>query len=124
MLFILKRYLFFFFSVFESYLRQVHEQENLTATGVSAALIHDLHLFAMKWGEISPEELSEAAMLEAALFGGNPEGTTNRFHHAPYWQSNQEYTSSPNSVTHHPSPSPTSERLLREQQVLTLLLHL
>lgn len=91
---------------------------------MSAALIHDLHLFAMKWGEISPEELSEAAMLEAALFGGNPEGTTNRFHHAAYRQSNQEYTSSPNSVTHHPSPSPTSERLLREQQVLTLLLHL
>ena len=77
-----------------------------------------MHLFA-KWGGISLEELDDAAMIEASLFGKIPEGTSNHFQHAPNMQSGQDRSSSSHSVPHPPSPFLTEQQSLREQQVLT-----
>lgn len=68
--------------------------------------------FLEKWGGISSEEHDEALMLEAAMFGGIPEG-------APYpfsFPARGRSTRYPR-VARPPSPSLTAQRLLREQQV-------
>ncbi|XP_010278560.1 PREDICTED: plant UBX domain-containing protein 8-like [Nelumbo nucifera] len=61
-----------------------------------------------EWGGISSEEHDEAVMLEAALFGGIPEGTAYHFSRdmGPY----------PRRVPRPPSPTLAAQRLLREQQ--------
>jgi len=64
-----------------------------------------------EWGGISSEEHDEALMLEAAMFGGIPEG-------APYpfsFPARGRSTRYP-QVARPPSPSLTAQRLLREQQ--------
>nr|XP_023874067.1 plant UBX domain-containing protein 9-like isoform X2 [Quercus suber]POF27293.1 plant ubx domain-containing protein 9 [Quercus suber] len=71
-----------------------------------------------KWGGISLEELDDAAMIEAALFGKIPEGTSNHFQHAPDMKSGQDRSSSSHSVPHPPSPFLTEQQSLREQQEL------
>ncbi|KAG9445157.1 hypothetical protein H6P81_016497 [Aristolochia fimbriata] len=55
------------------------------------------------WGDMSSEEHDEAVMLEAALFGGIPEGTAYQFGYS-------------RRVPRAPSPNLAAERLLREQQ--------
>ncbi|KAL6004543.1 hypothetical protein ACLOJK_005098 [Asimina triloba] len=75
-------------------------------------------LLSPKWGGISSEEHDEAIMLEAALFGGIPEGAT---YHFPYPNQVPETSSNRNADFHWPVPSPpsptlTAQRLLREQQ--------
>lgn len=65
------------------------------------------------------EELGDAAMIEAALFGQISEGTSNHFQHAPNIQSGQDRSSPPHSVPHPPSPFLTEQQSLRKQQVLT-----
>lgn len=65
-----------------------------------------------KWGGISSEEHDEAVMLEAAMFGGIPEGPTYPFS-MPSHRSPSLYP----RVEHAPSPALTEQRLLREQQV-------
>jgi len=71
-----------------------------------------------KWGGISSEEHDEAVMLEAAMFGGIPEGGTYNFsyphHHALHSDRNSNIYP---RVPQPPSPSLTAQRLLREQQV-------
>ncbi|KAM3746435.1 hypothetical protein ACB098_06G202200 [Castanea mollissima] len=69
-----------------------------------------------KWGGISLEELDDAAMIEAALFGQIPEGTSNHFQHALNMQSGQDRSSPSHSVPHPPSPFLTEQQSLREQQ--------
>ncbi|KAL0002555.1 hypothetical protein SO802_016336 [Lithocarpus litseifolius] len=69
-----------------------------------------------KWGGISLEEFDDAAMIEAALLGKIPEGTSNHFQHAPDMQSGQDRSSSSHSVPHPPSPFLTEQQSLREQQ--------
>ncbi|KAF8412316.1 hypothetical protein HHK36_000277 [Tetracentron sinense] len=73
-----------------------------------------------EWGGISSEEHDEAVMLEAALFGGIPEGTTYRFAYAPHqlMQTGSDGTGDPypRRVPRPPSPTLTAQRLLREQQ--------
>ncbi|XP_058086722.1 plant UBX domain-containing protein 8-like isoform X2 [Magnolia sinica] len=76
--------------------------------------------FPDEWGGISSEEHDEAVMLEAALFGGIPEGAAYRFAH-PHHQVLE--TSSDGNAYFYPRqepppPSPTlvAQRLLREQQ--------
>ncbi|KAK9103400.1 hypothetical protein Sjap_020654 [Stephania japonica] len=59
-----------------------------------------------EWGGISSEEHDEAVMLEAALFGGIPEGAAYRF--GP--ERNMRPAPRP------PSPTLTAQRLIREQQ--------
>ncbi|CAO2190412.1 unnamed protein product [Urochloa humidicola] len=64
-----------------------------------------------EWGGISSEEHDEAVMLEAAMFGGIPEG-------APYpfsFPTRERSTHHPR-VARPPSPTLTAQRLLREQQ--------
>ncbi|RCV32160.1 hypothetical protein SETIT_6G235700v2 [Setaria italica] len=64
-----------------------------------------------EWGGISSEEHDEAVMLEAAMFGGIPEG-------APYpfsFPTRGRSTHYPR-VARPPSPALTAQRLLREQQ--------
>uniref|UniRef100_A0A0D9XFV0 UBX domain-containing protein n=1 Tax=Leersia perrieri TaxID=77586 RepID=A0A0D9XFV0_9ORYZ len=67
--------------------------------------------FPSEWGGISSEEHDEAVMLEAAMFGGVPEGPTYPFS-MPSHRSSSLYP----RVEHAPSPTLTEQRLLREQQ--------
>ncbi|XP_062193829.1 plant UBX domain-containing protein 8-like [Phragmites australis] len=66
--------------------------------------------FPSEWGGISSEEHDEAVMLEAAMFGGVPEGPTYPFS-MPSHRSSTHYP-----PVHSPSPALTEQRLLREQQ--------
>ncbi|PON46235.1 UBX domain-containing protein [Trema orientale] len=67
------------------------------------------------WGGISSVEHDEAVMLEAAMFGGLPEGTGYRFPYAPHQfiQSESPYS---RPIPRPPSPSLAAQRLIREQQ--------
>ncbi|KAL6655197.1 hypothetical protein ACP70R_006023 [Stipagrostis hirtigluma subsp. patula] len=67
--------------------------------------------FPSEWGGISSEEHDEAVMLEAAMFGGVPEGPTYPFS-MPSHRSSTHYP----PMVHSPSPELTEQRLLREQQ--------
>ncbi|XP_059645684.1 plant UBX domain-containing protein 8-like isoform X2 [Cornus florida] len=73
-----------------------------------------------EWGGISSEEHDEAVMLEAALFGGIPEGGGYHFAHAPhqFMQNGLDRTWGPYSrrIPRPPSPGVAAQRLLREQQ--------
>lgn len=70
---------------------------------------------------MSSEEQDEAIMLEAALFGGIPEGSGYRFPFAPHrlTQDGLDRTSGfyPQRIPRSPSPGLTAQRLIREQQV-------
>ncbi|KZV52602.1 hypothetical protein F511_25854, partial [Dorcoceras hygrometricum] len=71
------------------------------------------------WGGISSEEHDEAVMLEAAMFGGIPEGSGYNFPYAPqHGQNGFDRDMGPylRHVPRPPSPSLTAQRLLREQQ--------
>lgn len=76
---------------------------------------HNGNAFPDEWGGISSEEHDEAVMLEAAMFGGIPEGTGYRFAYAPhqFMQAEGQY---PQRLPRPPSPSLTAQRLIREQQ--------
>ncbi|GJN15536.1 hypothetical protein PR202_gb02457 [Eleusine coracana subsp. coracana] len=67
--------------------------------------------FPSEWGGISSEEHDEAVMLEAAMFGGIPEGAAYPFSF-PTHGSSTRYP----RVARPPSPTLTAQRLLREQQ--------
>ncbi|KDP25500.1 hypothetical protein JCGZ_20656 [Jatropha curcas] len=68
-----------------------------------------------EWGGISSLEHDEAVMLEAAMFGGIPEGTGYRFAYAPhqFMQAEGPYSQ---QIPRPPSPSLQAQRLIREQQ--------
>ncbi|XP_057449940.1 plant UBX domain-containing protein 8 isoform X1 [Lotus japonicus] len=68
-----------------------------------------------EWGGISSEEHDEAVMLEAAMFGGIPEGRQYPYAFAPheFMQNRGIY---PRPMPRPPSPSLTAQRLIREQQ--------
>ncbi|KAK6947728.1 UBX domain [Dillenia turbinata] len=66
-----------------------------------------------EWGGISSEEHDEAVMLEAAMFGGIPEGNDYHFPYAPHQFMRGAY---PRPAPRPPSPSLTAQRLIREQQ--------
>ncbi|OWM87783.1 plant UBX domain-containing protein 8-like isoform X2 [Punica granatum] len=68
-----------------------------------------------EWGGISSEEHDEAVMLEAAMFGGIPEGTGYNFAYAPH-QFMQAQGRYPRPAPRPPSPSLEAQRLIREQQ--------
>ncbi|GFQ06824.1 fas-associated factor 2-a [Phtheirospermum japonicum] len=73
-----------------------------------------------EWGGISSVEHDEAVMLEAAMFGGIPEGSSYHFPYTPreLMQNGLDRTvgSYPTSMPRPPSPSLTAQRLIREQQ--------
>ncbi|KAL3498781.1 hypothetical protein ACH5RR_041513 [Cinchona calisaya] len=73
-----------------------------------------------EWGGISSEEHDEAVMLEAAMFGGIPEGSGYRLPFAPHhlMQNGLNRSMDPYAerMPRPPSPSLTAQRLLREQQ--------
>ncbi|XP_008812935.2 plant UBX domain-containing protein 8-like [Phoenix dactylifera] len=72
-----------------------------------------------EWGGISSEEHDEAVMLEAAMFGGIPEGTSYHFAYQPHQVMQTGSDRSPTfypRIPRPPSPSLTAQRLLREQQ--------
>lgn len=79
-----------------------------------------LFVHVWKWGAISSEEHDEAVMLEAAMFGGIPEGGG---HHFPHQFRQNGLGASVGSyarnVPRPPSPSLTAQRLIREQQVFS-----
>ncbi|OIV94893.1 hypothetical protein TanjilG_22090 [Lupinus angustifolius] len=76
---------------------------------------HDQNSFPDEWGGISSEEHDEAVMLEAAMFGGIPEGSGHNYSYLPheFVQSRGIY---PRTTPRPPSPSLTAQRLIREQQ--------
>lgn len=75
-------------------------------------LLTDPFFFVLnKWGGISSEEHDEAVMLEAAMFGGIPEGTPYQFSYP------RQNSALHPPIPRPPSPSLTAQRLLREQQV-------
>ncbi|CAK9173073.1 unnamed protein product [Ilex paraguariensis] len=90
--------------------------------GINASNPHhnrsDIH--SDEWGGISSEEHDEAVMLEAALFGGIPEGRGYHFPYAPHQLMQNGLDRSvgpyPWRMPRPPSPSLTAQRLLREQQ--------
>ncbi|KAG9160726.1 hypothetical protein Leryth_022311 [Lithospermum erythrorhizon] len=73
-----------------------------------------------EWGGISSVEHDEAVMLEAAMFGGVPEGSTYRIPYAPHQFMHNGSVSSAGPYSRPdprpPSPSLTAQRLLREEQ--------
>ncbi|KAL2543496.1 Plant UBX domain-containing protein 8 [Forsythia ovata] len=73
-----------------------------------------------EWGGISSEEHDEAVMLEAAMFGGIPEGSGYHFPYAPpqIVQNGLDRPMGPypSHMPRPPSPSLTAQRLIREQQ--------
>ncbi|XP_061955262.1 plant UBX domain-containing protein 8-like isoform X2 [Populus nigra] len=77
--------------------------------------LHNVDAFSDEWGGISSEEHDEAVMLEAAMFGGIPEGTGYRLPYAPhhFMQNENNY---PRPVPRPPSPSLQAQRIIREQQ--------
>ncbi|KAF9685788.1 hypothetical protein SADUNF_Sadunf03G0090500 [Salix dunnii] len=77
--------------------------------------LHNGDEFSDEWGGISSEEHDEAVMLEAAMFGGIPEGTGYRFPYTPH-QFMQNENHYPRPVPRPPSPSLQAQRLIREQQ--------
>ncbi|CAK9141836.1 unnamed protein product, partial [Ilex paraguariensis] len=81
---------------------------------------NESHLQSDEWGGISSEEHDEAVMLEAALFGGIPEGSGYPLPYAPHqvMQNGFDRTVGPNSwwTPRPPSPSLAAQRLIREQQ--------
>lgn len=68
-----------------------------------------------EWGGISSEEHDEAVMLEAAMFGGIPEGSGYHYAYAPH-EFMQNRGSNPRPSYRPPSPSLAAQRLIREQQ--------
>ncbi|XP_050377305.1 plant UBX domain-containing protein 8 [Argentina anserina] len=68
-----------------------------------------------EWGGMSSQEHDEAVMLEAAMFGGIPEGSGYRIPYAPH-QFMRPAVSYPLPVPRPPSPSLTAQRMIREQQ--------
>lgn len=65
-----------------------------------------------EWGGISSEEHDEAVMLEAAIFGGIPEGASYHFEYPRH----QVLPSNFDRAPHPPSPRLAEQRMLREQQ--------
>jgi len=76
---------------------------------------HSENAFPDEWGGISSEEHDEAVMLEAAMFGGIPEGTGYRFAYAPH-QFMEAEGPYPQRMPRPPSPSLAAQRMIREQQ--------
>ncbi|CAA2966670.1 plant UBX domain-containing 8-like isoform X2 [Olea europaea subsp. europaea] len=73
-----------------------------------------------EWGGISSVEHDEAVMLEAAMFGGIPEGSGYDFRYPPHELIQDDLDRSMGLHQRHiprpPSPSLTAQRLIREQQ--------
>ncbi|KAL2573349.1 hypothetical protein AAZV13_17G120700 [Glycine max] len=88
----------------------------VTATQDSSNPHHNGNSFPDEWGGISSEEHDEAVMLEAAMFGGIPEGTGYHYGYAPHeFMQNRGFN--PRPQYRPPSPSLAAQRLIREQQV-------
>ncbi|KAI4364884.1 hypothetical protein MLD38_020917 [Melastoma candidum] len=68
-----------------------------------------------EWGGISSVEHDEAVMLEAAMFGGIPEGSGYNYAYAPH-QFMRPSGFHPSGPPRPPSPSLEAQRLIREQQ--------
>ncbi|KAG4930318.1 hypothetical protein JHK86_047279 [Glycine max] len=87
----------------------------VTATQDSSNPHHNGNSFPDEWGGISSEEHDEAVMLEAAMFGGIPEGTGYHYGYAPHeFMQNRGFN--PRPQYRPPSPSLAAQRLIREQQ--------
>ncbi|KAL3018793.1 hypothetical protein AAZX31_05G047500 [Glycine max] len=87
----------------------------VTATQDTSNPHHNGNSFPDEWGGISSEEHDEAVMLEAAMFGGIPEGTGYRYGYAPHeFMQNRGFN--PRPQYRPPSPSLAAQRLIREQQ--------
>ncbi|KAJ6832610.1 plant UBX domain-containing protein 8 [Iris pallida] len=71
-----------------------------------------------EWGGISSVEHDEAVMLEAAMFGGIPEGNSYNFAYPPHvlQRDSDRNSNFYPRVPRPPSPTLTAQRLLREQQ--------
>lgn len=79
---------------------------------------NDIPFQSDEWGGISSVEHDEAVMLEAAMFGGIPEGSGYRHAYAPHeFMQNRGFNPQPTPLAYRPpSPSLEAQRLIREQQ--------
>ncbi|KAJ6415248.1 hypothetical protein OIU84_004105 [Salix udensis] len=90
-------------------------QDEAVDSNIGSHPLHNGDEFSDEWGGISSEEHDEAVMLEAAMFGGIPEGTAYRFPYTPH-QFMQNENHYPRPAPRPPSPSLQAQRLIREQQ--------
>ncbi|RZC72903.1 hypothetical protein C5167_048379 [Papaver somniferum] len=95
-------------------LREVGEMDESPPASPGPPLPQNGDTFPAEWGGISSEEHDEAVMLEAALFGGVPEGPAYNYPYPTRQTRNMGYY--PQSAPRPPSPTLTAQRLLREQQ--------
>ncbi|KAL1816026.1 hypothetical protein ACET3Z_018600 [Daucus carota] len=82
-------------------------------------LHHETDIGLEEWGGISSLEHDEAVMLEAAIFGGIPEGSSYHVPYAPHQYMQNGFDGSgtyARPAPPPPSPSLTAQRLIREQQ--------
>ncbi|KAI3985405.1 hypothetical protein MKX01_033719 [Papaver californicum] len=95
-------------------LREVGEMDESPPASPGPPLSQNGDTFPAEWGGISSEEHDEAVMLEAALFGGVPEGPAYNYPYPTRQTGSMGYY--PRSAPRPPSPTLTAQRLLREQQ--------
>ncbi|KAI3869433.1 hypothetical protein MKX03_020987 [Papaver bracteatum] len=95
-------------------LREVGEMDESPPASPGPPLPQNGDMFPAEWGGISSEEHDEAVMLEAALFGGVPEGPAYNYPYPTRQTRSMGYY--PESAPRPPSPTLTAQRLLREQQ--------
>ncbi|KAI3925797.1 hypothetical protein MKX01_003356 [Papaver californicum] len=94
--------------------REVGEMDESPPASPGPPLPQNGDTFPAEWGGISSEEHDEAVMLEAALFGGVPEGPAYNYPYPTRQTGIMGYY--PRSAPRPPSPTLTAQRLLREQQ--------
>ncbi|KAL1828399.1 hypothetical protein DCAR_0207603 [Daucus carota subsp. sativus] len=88
-------------------------------TGTDHPQHHETDIGLEEWGGISSLEHDEAVMLEAAIFGGIPEGSSYHVPYAPHQYMQNGFDGSgtyARPAPRPPSPSLTAQRLIREQQ--------
>ncbi|MCL7022109.1 hypothetical protein MKW94_006334 [Papaver nudicaule] len=95
-------------------LREVGEMDESPPASPGPQLPRNGDNFSAEWGGISSEEHDEAVMLEAALFGGVPEGPAYNYPYPSHQTGSMGYF--PRSAPRPPSPTLTAQRLIREQQ--------
>ncbi|XP_021904438.1 plant UBX domain-containing protein 9 isoform X2 [Carica papaya] len=91
---------------------EVEEQRKSNHSGSNPQHAEDL-LYSVEWGSISSKELDEAVMLETALFGKVPEGTSSHLHTSH----RQNDTQRSRNIDVQSGPCSPSQSLMEQRQL-------